>query len=509
MLNIINKTLIKSGSYINGCWITNNTQFDVLNPATQAHLISVNDAQASDAINAVESAKSAFKGWTALTSYQRADYLNAWSRLITENEQDLARLLTLEQGKTLSEALGEIRYGVSYLHWFSEEGKRIYGDTISAASSQQRIIVSKQPVGVVTAITPWNFPNAMLLRKAAAALSSGCTFVIKPAAETPLSALALASLAEEAGIPKGVLNVIVGSDAPSIGKVLTEHPDVNKFSFTGSTAIGKKLLAQCAKGVKKVSMELGGNAPFIVFESADIDSAVSGLMSNKFRNAGQTCVCTNRVFVQDSIFNEFTDKVINALKEIKVGGGLNSSSTMGPLVSKKAADKVCDLIGTALSQGASLAYQNSLSLNNKALNNKSLKNTATNLSGDQEHQLKNDCFVAPTLLTNVTNEMEIAQSEIFGPVISLIRFENEQQVIEQANKTKAGLAAYFYSQQVNQIWRVSESLQFGMVGINESALSNAAAPFGGIKESGSGREGSHYGLDDYLEIKYLCFGGIE
>ncbi|TEW55960.1 NAD-dependent succinate-semialdehyde dehydrogenase [Psychromonas sp. RZ22] len=493
MHNIKQQDLIKTSSFINGSWLKSqhsSIAFDVVNPANLLCLTKVHDAQATDAENAIEAASRSFPTWTKLTAYQRADHLVAWAKLISQHEDDLARLLTLEQGKPLSEALAEIRYGISYLHWFSEEGKRIYGDTIPALSPQQRILVTKQAVGVATAITPWNFPNAMLLRKAAAALAAGCTFVVKPASETPLSALALAYLAEQADLPQGSFNVVVGTDAKAIGEVLTKHPKVNKFSFTGSTETGKKLIAQCAEGVKKVSMELGGNAPFIVFDSADIDQAITGLISNKFRNAGQTCVCANRIYVQQNILDTFTKKLTQSLTTLKTGNGFDQTTNISPLISSKAVDKVRHLVNNAQQQGATIEFQGDLHFDNKTGN-------------------KSDCFYPATLLSGVSQQMEIAKTEIFGPVISLISFNNEDELIEQANATDAGLAAYFYSQNINQIWRVSEALQYGMVGINESALSNAAAPFGGVKGSGNGREGSHYGLDDYLEIKYLCFGGID
>lgn len=483
MKDITNKSLIKTCSYIDGAWSNNLSKFTVINPANEESIATIDDACESDAIRAVECAQNAFNNWRRITAAHRSALLSRWAKLITENEDDLARLLTLEQGKTISEALAEIHYGVSYLNWFSEEGKRVYGDTIPASSPQQRIIVTKQPVGVVTAITPWNFPNAMLLRKAAAALAAGCPFVIKPAPETPLSALALAHLADIAGLPSGTFNVVVSTKSSSIGKVLTQHQDVRKFSFTGSTAVGKKLLTQCAQGVKKVSMELGGNAPFIVFESADINEAIKGLIANKFRNSGQTCVSANRIFVQRTISKEFIKKLTIALENINVGQGLNKRSNIGPLISKKATDTISTLVKNALQEGAQLHFQSEM-LNSHGY------------------------FFPVTLLTNVNNKMEIAQSEIFGPVISIIEFVNEEEVLVQANETNAGLAAYFYSQNFNQIWRASEYLDYGMIGVNEIALSNASAPFGGVKESGNGREGSHYGLDDYLELKYICIGGL-
>lgn len=476
--------LLKSSSFINGKWQTGSQHFSVLNPANQQALADVADAGATEAELAVDAAAAAFVSWSALPATERAEYLQRWYQLLIQHQDDLARLMTLEQGKPLAEAKGEIAYGASYLQWFAEEAKRLYGDTIPAPSADKRIIVQRQPVGVVTAITPWNFPNAMIARKAAAALAAGCTFVVKPAQQTPLSALALAELSHQAGIPPGVFNVVVGTDAKAIGEVLTQHAKVAKFSFTGSTTVGKQLLQQCAAGVKRVSMELGGNAPFIVFDDADLDAAVQGLLASKFRNAGQTCVCANRVLVQRPVHQVFTEKLITAVKRLQVGDGLSDSSQIGPLIDAKALGKVEELTQSALAAGASLAL------------------------GGKRHSAGQQ-FFQPTVLTDVTAHMAITRQEIFGPVAALQVFDTEQQAITLANDTEYGLAAYFYSRDVGRIFRVAQALQFGMVGINEGIISNAAAPFGGVKQSGYGREGSKYGLDDYTDLKYLCLGGLD
>jgi succinate-semialdehyde dehydrogenase/glutarate-semialdehyde dehydrogenase len=479
----IDKTLIKQGSYINGDWLSHTDTFDVVNPANQQLLASVAIAGANEAEQAVLAADNAFAGWAAKPAAERAQLLQAWYQLVMQHQDDLARLLTLEQGKPLSEAKGEIAYGASYLQWFAEEAKRLYGDTIPAPSNDKRIIVQRQPVGVVAAITPWNFPNAMLARKAAAALAAGCTFIVKPAHQTPLSALALAELAHQAGIPAGVFNVVVGTDAKAIGEVLTQHVKVAKFSFTGSTAVGKQLLKQCADSVKRVSMELGGNAPFIVFDDADLDAAVQGLMAAKFRNAGQTCVCANRILVQQSVYQAFADKLAIAVTQLNVADGLAADSQIGPLIDSKAVEKVAKLLQSALDDGA-----------------KVLLGGKTHSAGKQ--------FFQPTLISDVNAGMAISKEEIFGPVAALMAFDTEQEAIELANSTEYGLAAYFYSRDIGRVFRVAQALQFGMVGINEGIVSNAAAPFGGIKQSGYGREGSKYGLDDYTDIKYLCLGGL-
>nr|WP_306125849.1 NAD-dependent succinate-semialdehyde dehydrogenase [Rheinheimera baltica] len=477
------KALIQHGSFINGSWQLHDNRFDVINPANQEVLAQVATATAADAEQAVLSAELAFAAWAAQPAAKRAEILQRWYQLIMQHQDDLARLLTLEQGKPLAEAKGEIAYGASYIQWFAEEAKRLYGDTIPAPSADKRIIVQRQPVGVVAAITPWNFPNAMIARKAAAALAAGCTFVVKPAQQTPLSALALAELADQAGIPAGVFNVVAGTDAKGIGEVLTRHEKVAKFSFTGSTAVGKQLLKQCADGVKRVSMELGGNAPFIVFDDADIDAAVQGLMLAKFRNAGQTCVCANRILVQRSVYQSFADKLAITMTQLTVADGLADGSQIGPLIDDKAVAKVTQLQQSALDQGATL------------------------LLGGGCHSVGKQ-FFQPTLISDVNADMAISKEEIFGPVAALMAFDTEQEAIELANNTEYGLAAYFYSRDIGRVFRVAQALQFGMVGINEGAISNAAAPFGGVKQSGFGREGSHYGLDDYTDIKYLCLGGL-
>jgi len=479
----ISKELLKQGSYINGNWLSHTDTFDVVNPANQQLLTKVAIAGTNEAQQAVQAADSAFTGWAAKPAAERAQLLQSWYQLVMQHQHDLARLLTLEQGKPLSEAKGEIAYGASYLQWFAEEAKRLYGDTIPAPSNDKRIIVQRQPVGVVAAITPWNFPNAMLARKAAAALAAGCTFVVKPAQQTPLSALALAELAHQAGIPAGVFNVVVGTDAKAIGEVFTQHAKVAKFSFTGSTAVGKQLAKQCADSVKRVTMELGGNAPFIVFDDADLDAAVQGLMAAKFRNAGQTCVCANRILVQRGVYQAFADKLAIAVTQLKVGDGLNGDSQIGPLIDGKAVEKVEKLLQSALDDGA-----------------KVLLGGKTHSAGKQ--------FFQPTLLSDVSADMAINNEEIFGPVAPLMAFDTETEAIELANNTEYGLAAYFYSRDIGRVFRVAQALQFGMVGINEGIVSNAAAPFGGIKQSGYGREGSKYGLDDYTDLKYLCLGGL-
>lgn len=483
MKQLSDKKLFRQSSYINGEWLTGTTQFEVINPATNERLAQVVNAGTAEATQAITSAKLALSSWSAKSANERSRILRAWFDLMMQHQQDLARILTLEQGKPLKEAEGEIAYGASFIEWFSEEAKRVYGDTIPAPSSDKRIVVLKQPVGVVASITPWNFPNAMIARKAAAALAAGCTFVGRPATQTPLSALAMAELAHRAGIPKGVFNIVIGEDAKEIGKVLTQHPDVAKFTFTGSTGVGKQLIAQCASSVKKVSMELGGNAPFIVFNDADIDAAVQGAIASKYRNAGQTCVCTNRIFVQKEIEKTFIEKFHQAVAELIVGDGCKANVFIGPMISETAVNEVHQLVTESIKLGAQLEL------------------------GGERHQAGAN-FYSPTVLTKVTNEMPVAQTEIFGPVSAIISFETEQQVIDMANDTDFGLAAYFYSRDIGTIWRVAEKLQYGMVGINEGLISNAAAPFGGVKQSGNGREGSKYGLDDYLEIKYLCLGGL-
>jgi len=475
--------LMKNFSYINGSWHSSESQIAVTNPANGEVIAEVSNASIAETQLAVKAAKDALTMWSAKSANERAGLMKKWFDLMIAHQDDLGLILTLEQGKPLAEAKGEIVYGAAYIEWFAEEGKRVYGDTIPAPSDDKRIIVIKQPVGVVASITPWNFPNAMIARKAAAALAAGCTFVVRPATQTPLSALAMAELAERAGIPAGVFNVVVGDDARGMSKVLTQHPDVSKFTFTGSTAVGQTLISQCATTVKKVSMELGGNAPFIVFDDADIDAAVQGAIVSKYRNAGQTCVCTNRIFVQKDVIDEFTEKFTAAVSALTIGDGLTEGVNIGPMITTEAVDNVDKLVKDSIAAGATLT-----------------------LGGQRD--AAGDTFYQPTILTNVSNDMPIANNEIFGPVSPIISFDNEEQVIAMANDTEYGLAAYFYSRDIGRVWRVAEGLEYGIVGINEGAVSNAAAPFGGVKQSGSGREGSKYGLDDYLEIKYLCMGGL-
>ena len=480
----INNELFENGSYINGQWLTGSETYSVHNPATGEAICELHNASADDATAAIDAATAALPEWRAKSAKQRAAILRNWFNLVMEHQDDLAALLTAEQGKPLAEAAGEIAYGANYMEWFAEEAKRNYGDTIPALSSNTRIVVVKQPVGVVAAITPWNFPNAMITRKAAPALAAGCTFVVKAAGETPLSALALAKLGEQAGLPNGVFNVIVGNKPRPIGAVLTGDPRVAKFSFTGSTEVGKILLAQCAATVKKVSMELGGNAPFIVFDDADIDAAVAGAIVSKYRNAGQTCVCTNRIFVQAGIAEEFSTKLVAAAQALSVGHGDQQGVNVGPIINQAAVKSIQKLVDDAVAEGATIL----------AGGGKSAAGAA---------------FFEPTVLANVTQKMAIAHEEIFGPVAPIITFDNEQEVIEMANDSSVGLASYLYTRDIGRVWRVSEALEYGMVGINEGIISNEAAPFGGVKESGMGREGSKYGMDDYQEIKYLCMGGID
>ncbi len=483
-LGLQDSQLVKNCSYINGNWHSSEAQIIVTNPADGSEVAKVSNAGVVETELAVNAAKGALKMWSAKSANERAGIMRNWFNLMIQHQDDLGRILTLEQGKPLAEAKGEVAYGAAFIEWFAEEGKRVYGDTIPGPSGDKRIIVIKQPVGVVASITPWNFPNAMIARKAAAALASGCTFVVRPATQTPLSALAIAELAKRAGIPAGVFNVVVGDDASGIGKVLTQHPDVAKFTFTGSTPVGKTLLSQCATTVKKVSMELGGNAPFIVFADADIDAAVQGALLSKYRNAGQTCVCTNRIFVQNQVLEEFTEKFTASVAKLAIGNGLDDGIIIGPMISSQAVNDVDKLVQASIAAGAKVI-----------------------LGAKKDPAGEN--FYQATILSHVTNDMPVAKNEIFGPVSPIIAFDNEAEVIAMANDTEFGLAAYFYARDIGRIWRVAEGLEYGMIGINEGIISNAAAPFGGVKQSGSGREGSKYGLDDYLEIKYLCLGGLD
>jgi succinate-semialdehyde dehydrogenase/glutarate-semialdehyde dehydrogenase len=484
MYGLKDNNLLRSFSYINGSWHSSKTDIAVTNPATGELIINVNNAGIAETELAVKAAKDAFKMWSSKSANEMAGLMRNWFNLMMQHQDDLGRILTLEQGKPLAEAKGEVAYGASFIEWFAEEGKRVYGDIILGPANDKRIVVIKQPVGVVASITPWNFPNAMIARKASAALAAGCTFVVRPATQTPLSALAMAELAERAGIPAGVFNVVVGDDARGMGKVLTEHPDIAKFTFTGSTAVGKSLISQCSSTVKKVSMELGGNAPFIVFSDADLDAAVQGALASKYRNAGQTCVCTNRILVHEDVIAVFSEKLVAAVANLSIGNGLTDGVSIGPMISEQAVVDVQKLVNDSIDMGAKIALGGKI---------------------DQA----GSCFYQPTILTNVTNDMPIAANEIFGPVSPLISFATEEEALTLANDTEYGLAAYFYSRDIGVIWRVAEGLEFGMVGINEGIISNVAAPFGGVKQSGNGREGSKYGLDDYMEIKYLCMGGLD
>ncbi|MGF1764859.1 NAD-dependent succinate-semialdehyde dehydrogenase [Aliivibrio kagoshimensis] len=473
--------LMQTHAYIDGEWVKsrNDAQFPVYNPATGDQIAQVPDLDKEDAVQAIYAAERAFQSWKKTSPKQRSALLKGWYQLIMDQAEHLATLMTTEQGKPYQESYGEVLYGASFIEWFAEEAKRGYGDTIPAAMAKNRYLTIKQPVGVVVAITPWNFPLAMITRKVGPALAAGCTVVVKPGEDTPLTALALAKLAEEAGIPAGVINIVTTRQVAEVGELLCTHPAVRKVSFTGSTAVGKHILRQAADTVKKVSMELGGNAPCIVFDDADLDKAVQGALISKYRNAGQTCVCTNRLYVHDAIYDQFISKYTAAVMQMKVGNGLTKGTDIGPLINEKAVAKVTSIVEQAIEQGASL------------------------LLGGHRSRL-GDCYYEPTILSEVNDKMDIAHQEIFGPVTTVFRFNNEAEVVEQANATPYGLAAYFYTQNFNRIWRVSEALEYGMVGINEGIISTEMAPFGGVKESGSGREGSKYGLDDYLEIKYLC-----
>ncbi|KES10897.1 NAD-dependent aldehyde dehydrogenase, partial [Snodgrassella alvi SCGC AB-598-O02] len=478
-MQLRDSALLKTQCYIDGQWLNadNGAVISVINPATGNNLANVPCMGTAETERAVAAAHAALKPWQAKSAKERSNLLRRWFELMMQHQEDLGIILTSEQGKPLAEAKGEIAYGASYLEWYSEEAKRIYGDTIPAPSNDKRIMVLKQPIGVCAAITPWNFPNAMITRKIAPALAAGCTFVIRPASQTPLSALAIAELAQRAGIPPGVVNVITGSSS-EIGKVLTEDDRVKKFSFTGSTEVGRKLIAQCAGTIKKVSMELGGNAPFIVFNDADIDAAVEGAMISKFRNAGQTCVCANRLYVQSAVYDEFVNKLAQAIAKLKIGNGLDQGVTVGPLIDAGAVNKVQEHITDAINKGAEVVAGG---------------------SADNHGEL----FFQPTLLKNVTQDMKVAREETFGPLAPVFRFESEEEVVSWANDTEFGLASYFYSRDIGRIVRVSENLDYGMVAINTGLLSNEAAPFGGVKQSGLGREGSKYGIEDYTEIKYV------
>ena len=477
--------LLKNKAYIDGQWVDadDGATFAVTNPANGELITEVAKVGAAETARAISAARRAMRDWARQPAKARANILRKWFDLMMQHQEDLAIIMTAEQGKVLAESRGEIAYGAAFVEWFGEQAKRIDGDVIPGPSPDKRIVCIKQPVGVVAAITPWNFPNAMIARKAAPALAAGCSIVIKPASETPLSAFAMAELAERAGVPAGVLNVVAGSSG-AIGGELTSNPIVRKVTFTGSTPVGKMLLEQCAATVKKTSMELGGNAPFIVFDDADLDAAVEGAMISKYRNAGQTCVCSNRLFVQDGVHDAFVEKLTAATAALKVGDGMHDGITIGPLVNAKAVEDVDKLVQESIAQGASVAL------------------------GGGRHEL-GGCFYQPTVLTGVNARMAVFRNEIFGPVAPVVRFSTEEEVIAMANDTEFGLASYFYTRDIGRVWRVSEALEYGIVGINEGIISNEMAPFGGIKESGSGREGSKYGIDDYVEVKYMLMGGLE
>ena len=476
--------LFRSQAYIDGHWCDadNGATLKVNNPATGEVLGTVPMMGAVETRRAIDAAKKAFAEWSRKTAKERSVLLRRWHDLMLANIDDLGKLMTAEQGKPLTEAKGEVAYAASFIEWFAEEAKRVYGDTIPSPWNDRRLVVVKQPIGVCAAMTPWNFPAAMITRKAGPALASGCTMVAKPASATPYSALALAALAERAGIPVGVFNVLTGG-SKAIGGELTSNPDVRKVTFTGSTEVGRELMKQSADTIKKLSLELGGNAPFIVFDDADLDAAVEGAIISKYRNAGQTCVCANRLYVQAGVYDAFAEKLVAAVKKLKVGNGFESGVLQGPLIDEAAVEKVEEHIEDAVSHGARV------------------------LLGGKRHAL-GQTFFEPTVLGDVTPKMKVAREETFGPVAPLFRFETDEQAIEMANDTEFGLASYFYSRDIARIWRAAEGLESGMVGINTGLISNEVAPFGGVKQSGLGREGSHYGIEEFVEIKYLCFGGL-
>ena len=481
-MSVFHSNLFRQQALIAGSWrdAADGTSLAVSNPSTGATLGQIPNMGRAEAQQAVDAAAAALPAWRALTAAQRAALLKNWHRLILENKTALAQIMTAEQGKPLAEAEGEIAYAASFIEWFAEQGKRANGEIIPSPGADKRLMVIRQGVGVCAAITPWNFPAAMITRKAGPALAAGCTMVLKPASQTPFSALALAELANRAGIPAGVFNVVTGS-AGAVGNELTSNPLVRKLSFTGSTEIGRQLMEQCAKDIKKVSLELGGNAPFIVFDDADLDKAVEGALASKFRNAGQTCVCANRLYVQDGVYDRFAEKLQQAVEKLRIGDGLQDGVTTGPLIDDKAVAKVEEHIADALAKGARI------------------------VTGGKPHALGGN-FFQPTILVNVPSSAKVAKEETFGPLAPLFRFKDEADVIAQANDTEFGLAAYFYARDLSRVFRVGEALEYGIVGINTGIISNEVAPFGGIKASGLGREGSKYGIEDYLEIKYMCIG---
>lgn len=484
-ISLTNAALFRRQAYIDGQWVEadNGKSFAVYNPANGEHLADIASVGAAETQRAIAAADRAMQDWKVRPAAERAAVLKGWHQLIVANQEDLAKLMTLEQGKVLAESRGEIGYGASFVEWFAEEARRVYGDLIPLPQTDRRGVVVRQPVGVVAAITPWNFPNAMITRKVAPALAAGCAIVLKPAAETPLSALALAELAEQAGVPAGVFSVLPTDDAPSVGDELCSNPTVKKLTFTGSTPVGKLLMKQCADTVKRTSMELGGNAPVIIFDDADLDQAVAGALASKYRNAGQTCICANRILVQDSIYDQFIERFSAEVEKFRMGDGMDEANDLGPVISSKALEKIHSLVEDAVADGA------------RVLNGGDFG------EGDGH-------FYRPTVLADTTDQMRIFREEIFGPVAPVFKFSTEEDAIAMANDTQFGLAAYMYSQDIGRVWRVSEAIEYGMVGANEVAISTDVIPFGGVKESGQGREGSKYGLDDYLEIKYICMGGL-
>ncbi len=481
-IGLLDAGLFRQQCYINGEWLDADSKstLPVTNPADGTLLGHVPKMSTDETKRAIEAANAAWPSWRARTAKERGAILRRWFELLMANQEDLAKLMTAEQGKPLAESKGEVVYGASFIEWFAEEAKRIYGDTIPQTQKDKRLVVIKEPIGVCAAITPWNFPIAMITRKVAPALAAGCVVVVKPAGLTPFCALALAELAERAGVPKGVFNVITG-DTKAIGAELTSNPIVRKVTFTGSTSVGSLLMKQCAETIKKVSLELGGNAPFIVFNDADLDAAVEGAIASKYRNTGQTCVCTNRVLVQEEVYEAFSAKLVEKVRQLKVGNGMERGVTQGPLIDDAAVAKVEEHIADALGKGARV------------------------LTGGKRHAL-GGTFFEPTVLVNVTPEMTVAREETFGPVAPLFRFKTEEEAVHMANDTEFGLAAYFYSRDIGRVWRVAESLEYGMVGINTGLISNEVAPFGGVKHSGIGREGSKYGIEEFLVVKYLCMG---
>ena len=484
MIKLEDPTLFRTENYVNGKWVGGSAgHIEVLNPANGTLVAKTVNGSAENARDAVEAAAVAFKSWSKMPAKERASYLRKWHDLILENADDLGALMTAEQGKPLSEAIGEVKYGAGFIEFYAEECKRVMGDIIPTVANDRRLLVYKQPVGVVGCITPWNFPNAMITRKAAPAMAAGCTVVIKPDAGTPLSALALCELAERAGIPAGVLNVVVGSDAQAIGEVLTQHEKIAKFTFTGSTAVGKILMAQCASTVKKISLELGGNAPFIVFDDADIDEAVTHCVATKFRNCGQTCVCTNRIFVHETIATDFTEKLQHSIAALKVADGFEEGADIGPLINSQALEKMDALLADAVDKGAKV------------------------LLGGARHQLGQN-FYQPTLLSNISDSMRLANEEIFGPIAAVQTFTTEDEVVEKANATEYGLAAYFFTRDIGRVMRVSEDLEYGIVCSNSGVFSTEVAPFGGWKQSGIGSEGGKEGIADFYETKFHSLGGV-